>query len=234
MKKILLSLLILPICLVGCAEKKAEDLAGKDDESQIEIVEKNEVKTEEESNEQKYENITNMDNKELHVKNVIENGDSFELQGIIYELYTLTEEELQEIVSKGKMTLEESEGIVEYNVRRLSTEDGFDGFETKPEYGLFTINEATGEEYALYTIGKNKNNEYEVVRQAQVNAVYRNTNKYGSVIVNKDTICEEGYTGEQFKASEVLKDFKYDSYYWGLGFEFTNGICTKVYLPHNY
>ena len=177
-----------------------------------------------------YEQLTNMENKELHVKNVIENEDSFELQGVIYELYTLRDEEVQEILSKGTMTIE---GI-EYDVRPLSKEDDLDGFDTKPEYGLFTINEATGDEYALYTIGRNQDNLYEVVRQAQVNVVYRKTEKLGSVKVNKDIICEEEYTGEQYKASEILKDFNYDSYYGGLSFEFTDGICTKVYLPYNY
>ena len=63
--------------------------------------------------------------------------------------------------------------------------------------------------------------------------IWKETNKKAKVVIKKDTLCEESYTGEVFKASEVFENYIPVEDH-GYTFEFENGECTRVYLPHNY
>lgn len=169
----------------------------------------------------------------LYVTSAIKNmNDTYTLKGIIYTYYTLTKEELNEIVNKGTMIINNEI----YEVDKLEDPSYWDGYETEPEYGLH--NYWQNEKRVIYTIGKKhvEDDEYLILAQATYQNVWKSTNIHRQITVNKDVVCEEGYTGEETTVEEYFSNFQKNEPIgdFGISFKFENGECNKIFLPHNY
>lgn len=169
----------------------------------------------------------------LHVTSVLENiNDTYTLKGIIYTYYTLTKEELNEIVNKGTMTLNNKI----YEVDKLEDPSYWDGYETEPEYGLHE--NWQNEKRVIYTIGKKKaeDDEYLILSQATYQTVWKSTDIHKEITVNNDVVCYEGYTGEETTVEEYFSNYQKNEPIgdFGISFKFENGECNKILLPHNY
>ena len=177
------------------------------------------------STETNYEELTTkLENEELRLDLLLE----YTLQGTIYEIYTMTDSEVDSVVASGKITLDGAE----YTVKAIDSENDMYMFGPAPEYGAYAVNDVTSKEELRYTIGK-ENGKYVVTRQSDYSTVWKETNKKASVTIDKNTTCEESYTGEESIASDVFENYiPVDNH--GYTFDFENGKCVKVYLPHNY
>ncbi len=164
--------------------------------------------------------------KVLFVNKVIDKDNSYELQGLLFEDYIISQEEMNSILADGTVVFD---GIV-YNIREHSSE--YDNF-ANLMYDLFE----DGAQYPLYCFVKN-NDEYELKRAAQIDYCYKSTGKYVTITVEKNTPFEENYGIGDEPIATVEKEF--DNYIPrklrdndtypipNYKFEFTNGICTLV------
>jgi len=168
----------------------------------------------------------------LYVTSAINNmNDTYTLKGIIYTFYTLTKEELNEIVKEGIMVLNNEI----YEVDKLE-DTNWDGYEAGAEYGLHYYWQ--NEKRVRYTIGKEhvEDDEYLILSPTQYPIVWKSTNIHKQITVNKNVVCEEGYTGEETTVDEYFSNFKKNEPIGDLGisFEFENGECNKIFLPYSY
>lgn len=221
MKRKLLSKLIVgailisvAIALTGCGDKKEHHNVQKDcnveNNSQVE----NTIVTNKEDLE-----ITSelAEDSSLFVTNVIDNGDTYTLEGIIYEEYIVTEDELKEAVTSGKIVLDGET----YSVEKEEDDD----------IEMYELNK---DGFAHYSIRKYEDSKYHLIRLAQISTCQRKTDKKKKITIGKDTKCENIYTEEIETAEVVFSNFtKLDppdvthpvpSY----TFEFKNEKCTKV------
>lgn len=169
----------------------------------------------------------------FYVTNAIKNmNDTYTLTGIIYTYYTLTKEELDEIVDKGTMVINDEL----YEVDKLENPSYWDGYEIEPEYGLYRNSE--NKKQVVYTIGKKtrKSEVFSILGQATYQTVWKSTGVRNQITVKSNVTCENTYTGEETTVEEYFSDFKKLEPIgdFGLTFEFEDGICTKIFLPHNY
>lgn len=176
--------------------------------------------------EKKYEEITDKFTNEsdsLFVTNVIKNSDdTYTLQGVIYSQYTLSVNELNEIVKTGKMQLDNTE----YNVKKEQNPDS---------YHLYD-----GDNHDVYTIRKDEStSNYVIIRNAQVSLTQKKTNVYKQITVSKDVKCVDAYfdsdsktVDEQFKNYTPLTPPDSTHPTPSYTFEFKNGKCETIYVDN--
>lgn len=129
----------------------------------------------------------------LFATNVIENSDSYTLQGVIYTQYTINYKELQEALNNGTFTINNKQYVIKY------TEDG-------TEYDLF---ENESEPYALYKIKQINENEYFIESQTQISNVWKLTDKYMEITIDKDIKNSELWDENGFVTlEEKFKNFE--------------------------
>lgn len=153
------------------------------------------------------------------VTDVKDNGDTYTLQGIIYDEYIVTKDELNKYLENGKLT-------IDGETLTIKKEDDDD----------IEMYELCRGEDALYSIRKHEDGKYHLIRLAQISTCQRKTDKKRSITVSKSIACENLYTEELSNASAIFGDFTKTeapenthptpSY----TFEFKNGKCTKIFV----
>lgn len=150
------------------------------------------------------------------------------LKGITYTKYTFNEEELKQIVEKGRIELDGAN----YEIKNGELEDAI--------YELYE----EGKDYPLYKITKEDNNYYSLYRYAQIMDVWKLTGKYVLVTLEPETEIFDDFTGNSLgKASEYFSEMKNENINITdknleettildsnrtFSFEFENGKCVKV------
>ncbi len=164
--------------------------------------------------------------KAMFVNNVIEKDNSYVLQGILFEHYTMSQLEVDSILDAGTVVLD---GKI-YIIKEHS--DEYDNFENTV-YDLFE----DGAEYPLYYIIK-ENDEYVLKRGAQIDYCFKSTGKFVTITIEKSTSFVENIGIADEPISTVEKEFS--NYIPGelrdndtfpipsYTFEFTDGKCTFV------
>ncbi|MBR6034328.1 MAG: hypothetical protein IKP28_06380 [Clostridia bacterium] len=165
----------------------------------------------------------------LFVTKAVKNLDNtYTLYGVIYSEYTLTQNELDKIVQEGTMKLSSKT----YNVKECNEEGTNKDGITK--YGLYS----NTDNYAVYLIKQRSNGEYFIECEAQINDVWKLTNSYKKITVDKDTIVEDFYAGEDVTAEKEFSNYEDKNaskdviYPTGYGIEFDNGKCVKLIRYH--
>lgn len=176
-----------------------------------------------ETSDNKYTKIT--DNLEgidvLYVTNVVNNNNTCTLIGLLYTQYTLSHAELQQIINKGSMKINNENYIIKNS-------------ETSNEYDLYESNA----EFPLYKIKQTNSNNYYLEAQAQISDVWKLTNEYKEITVSSDTKCsmvfdyEEKYNTvedvfKNFNETEPLETINPDADKT-FTFKFENGKCVEV------
>lgn len=195
-------------------EIKNEEVKGESNDSQIE-------QNTEENN--KYSVISdNLKEKDvLFVTNVIKREDSYTLRGVIYTEYTLSKDELQQVVNKGVIEIEGEE----YNIVKN---------EQYGEYELYL----KGEEDARYKIKSKGNGIYYLETQAQISTNWELTNEYKEITLSKDVKCSMLFDAEgkyntvddvfNGLAETEPKETKNPERKRAFIFKFENGKCIEV------
>ena len=160
---------------------------------------------------------------ELYITNVIENSDTYTLQGVIYTKYIFTYDEFKEIENDGYMQLNDKKFIL-----------------TEPEdtefavYSLYEENEEI-DGYPYYSIVFSDIGVYYLRRDiAQVSACYRITDVYKQITIDKNILCTDTYTEETKTAKEIFTNYEYyESVDSTLplplfNFKFENGKCSEI------
>lgn len=216
MKKILLVVsLIFVLLTVGCNKNEEVNnnvntiVADIKDNQQHENIENN---FESEHNNLESNNVSNMYTEiterlkpleAFHVINVIENEDTYTLQGVIYTHYTLNDSELENIKNEGSIRLDGEE----YDLKFLNYLRG----EDRVVYGLYS----EGSESPMYLIIKNSSGYYYIEFQAQLSDVYRRTDIYKQITISKDTRCDDVMMGDIlpdgtiYTAEKEFSNFEY-------------------------
>lgn len=198
-------------------------LESKNNEAQEENGKNENTNANTETNNNKYTEISSELNgiDVLYVTNVIKDNDIYTLQGVLYTQYSLSGAELQEVISKGTMKINNKNYIIKSS-------------SNSKEYDLYD----SAQNEIAYKIKETDENTYYLEAQAQISDVWKLTNEYKEIKVSKDTKCsmlfdyEEKYNTvedvfnnySEENASETTnpnleRTFK---------FKFTNGKCTEV------
>ena len=141
----------------------------------------------------KYEEIINDLNEIdiLYVTDVEKNDTTYTLKGVIYTQYTISSNELQEILDKRTIEIEG----VNYIIKNSNTEN---------EYDLYAGNAL----FSLYKIKPKDPNTYYLEAQAQISNVWKMTKEYKEITVFKDTKCSMFYDEENNNTVEdIFKNF---------------------------
>lgn len=126
----------------------------------------------------------------LFVTDAIENSDeTYTLKGVIYTQYTISYEELSDILEKGSMTI----GNKEYTIKNSDNANEYDLFEKNKEFALYKLKMINSNEYCLET-------------QAQVSDNWKLTEEYRQITVPSDMLCTEA-AGDT-TVEEVFKNYK--------------------------
>jgi len=154
----------------------------------------------------------------LYVTNVIKNNDNtYTLQGVIYSIYTLTQNELDDIIEKGTFDI----GGKSYNVLKNS------------ETGEWELYE-TNEKWPFYIIHLSNISGYYLERQTSLSEVYKLTQEKRQITVNENMICNDTYGGstivkeefENFKTREPDVNSTCPVPFYR--FKFKNGQCVSI------
>ncbi len=165
------------------------------------------------------EKLDNIDG--LFITDIEENNDKYTLKGVIYSQYTLTKNELNEAISDGELKLNDTN----YTLKKDESNE-------ENQYLLIDPNSENND--ALYAIRKNDSNNYYIIALAQISDVWKLTDSYRQITIDKNTKVESDYSGVIISASEEFENFKKVSpkdttnpspIY---NFEFKNGECTKL------
>lgn len=165
------------------------------------------------------EKLNNIDG--LYITDVEEKDNKYTLKGVIYSKYTLSKNELNEIVENGKLKLNDTY----YTVKKDSSSE-------ENEYVLIDPNSKNSD--ALYAIRKEDSDTYYIIALAQISDVWKLTDSYKQITVDKSTKVEADYSGAIVSASEEFENFKKSTpknttnpspIY---NFEFKNGKCVKI------
>ena len=156
----------------------------------------------------------------LYVTNVEKNTDNtYTLQGVIYSIYTLTYNEMEQIKSIGTFNLAGKTYNVKKNEKNIW--ELYDGNTDFPKYQILNLN--TGGYY--------------LSRLTTLSNVYKITPIKRQITVSRDTICEYNYNEatakEEFdnfqpREPNVESDFPIPFY----SFKFENGKCVSIYAEH--
>lgn len=157
----------------------------------------------------------------LYVTNVVNNNDTYTLRGVVYTQYTLSNDELQQIINKGTMKINDKNYIIKNS-------------KTSNEYDLYEANS----ENPLYKIKQTNSNNYYLEAQAQISDVWKLTDEYREITVSSDTKCSMIFDHEEKynTVEDVFKNFEETKPIETTNpdadktftFEFENGKCVKV------
>lgn len=164
----------------------------------------------------------------LYVTNVIKVGDNYKLQGVIYQLYPVSEAELKSALTSGTMEVYGNK----YTIKGDENE------------GYFLYNDTS--ENSFYMISKNSNGSYILTdTQGQTNTRWKLTEDYREITISGDLKCNFPYGIDDDVnvklASEVFNDFNEVSTKLDIGtgtsnlfyFTFTNGKCSELTCAHH-
>mgnify|MGYP004523862969 CR=1 FL=1 len=157
----------------------------------------------------------------LYVTNVIKANDRYTLQGVLYTQYILSNSELQDVISKGSMEINDKN----YIIKNTSNSKEYDLYDSAQ-------NEIT------YKIKESDENTYYLEAQAQISDVWKLTNEYKEIKVSKDTKCSMlfDYDEKYNKVEDVFNNYSEEKASETTNpdskrtfkFKFTNGKCTEV------
>lgn len=158
----------------------------------------------------------------LYVTDVIKKDNYYTLKGVIYTAYTLTDQEVNDMVKNGTYTVNNKTFTVKYNKKDNS-------------YGLYEEKD----NYQMYKIVK-VGSYYYMESQAQVDNVWKKTNIHKEIVVSSNTPVTIGYdTSSRYKiADDVFKNFKSPTtipdttnppFYYSFKFNFKDGKCVGLY-----
>ena len=175
------------------------------------------------SSQKEYANIENKlsNNGGLFITDIEENDDKYTLKGVVYSQYTLTKNELNEVIADGKLKLNNTN----YTIKKDESDDEI-------KYLLLNPNSANND--ALYEIRKKDSNTYYITALAQISDVWELTGLYKQITIDKNTKVESDYSGTIVSASEEFENFKKKTPEETTNpspiynFEFKNGECTKL------
>lgn len=123
----------------------------------------------------------------LYVTDVINNNDTYTLRGVLYTRYTLSNEELQKILNKGTMKINDKN----YTIKNSKDSN---------EYDLYELNS----ESPLYKIKQINSNSYYLEAQSQISDVWKLTDEYREITVSSNTKCSMFFDDE--KKYNTVKD----------------------------
>lgn len=153
----------------------------------------------------------------LYVTKVLENNNTYTLQGVIYSRYALDKNKLDAIVKNGELKLNNSTYIVKPS-------------DKANEYELIDPNSNV----AIYQIKQNNSNLYYLEAQVQINDVWKLTDSKMQITVDKDTPITVDYTDEKSTVEDTFKNYKETNaddttnpspIY---NFKFENGKCVEL------
>lgn len=158
----------------------------------------------------------------LYVTDVIKKDNYYTLKGVIYTAYTLTDQEVNDMVKNGTYTVNNKTFTVKYNKKDNS-------------YGLYEEKD----NYQMYKIVK-VGSYYYMESQAQVDNVWKKTNIHKEIVVSSNTPVTIGFdTSSRYKtADDVFKNFKSPTtipdttnppFYYSFKFTFKDGKCVGLY-----
>lgn len=116
----------------------------------------------------------------LYVTDVINNNDTYTLRGVLYTRYTLSNEELQKILNKGTMKINDKN----YTIKNSKDSN---------EYDLYELNS----ESPLYKIKQINSNSYYLEAQSQISDVWKLTDEYREITVSSNTKCSMVFDDEK-------------------------------------
>lgn len=195
---------------------------------------KNQVISLEDKNNEKQEENGNNDNNKyteinselngidvLYVTNVVKDDDIYNLQGVLYTQYTLSNSELQDVIRKGSMKINDKNYIIK-NSSNTKEYDLYDSVQNEIDYKIKQLDENT----------------YYLEAQAQISDVWKLTNEYREIKVSKDTKCSMlfDYDEKYNKVEDVFNNYSEEKASETTNpdskrtfkFKFTNGKCTEV------
>lgn len=151
----------------------------------------------------------------LYVTDIEKNDEKYTLKGVIYTQYTLSAKEMETILAEKQMvlnnevyTLEESQGQGVYELYKNDVK--------------------------IYNIKRLNTNTYYLEGTAQISDVWKITNNYKIITVNKNLIIEDSYSGETKTVEEEFNNFESKKAenktnpFPAYSFEFENDNCIKV------
>lgn len=156
----------------------------------------------------------------LYVTDVEKIDSEYILKGVIYTEYTISKDELNRIVSKGKMTLDGKE----YTLKKVKNEEEL---KANSIYGL--------SDGYRYIAKKENSNLYYLYSITQISDVWKLTNDYRQIKVSENLIVVDDYTEEKTTVKKEFNNFKNSKKAKNetnpspaYKFEFKNGKCTKI------
>lgn len=156
----------------------------------------------------------------LYVTDVEKIDSEYILKGVIYTEYTISKNELNRIVSKGKMTLDGKE----YTLKKVKNEEEL---KANSIYGL--------SDGYRYIAKKENSNLYYLYSITQISDVWKLTNDFRQIKVSENLIVVDDYTEEKTTVKKEFNNFKNSKKAKNetnpspaYKFEFKNGKCTKI------
>ena len=210
------ALISVVIALTGCGDKKDHSNTQKNNSIDGNLSVENTINT----NKDEIEITSELDeNSSLFVTDVTDNGDTYTLEGILYEEYIVTDNEIRAAIASGKIVIDGET----YSVEKEDDDD-------IEMYELYKGG------FAHFSIRKYEDSKYHLIRLAQISTCQRKTDKKKRITISKATQCEDIYTEEIETAETVFNNFTKleppdithptPSY----TFEFENGDCSKIFV----
>ena len=171
--------------------------------------------------EDKYKDIT----KELsgidvfYVTNVIKINNDYTLEGVLYKEYTFTKNELDSIVSKGKILLDGKN----FTIKSIKDKD-------MPN-AVYVLSDGY-----TYIEREEDSNKYYLFRTSQISYVWKKSSEFRKITISGDTIIEDEYTEDKttvdtefdgWKSPDEIENNTMPSPAYR--FEFKNGKCSKIF-----
>ena len=157
----------------------------------------------------------------LYVTNVEKNNDTYTLKGVVYTQYSLSESELQKVINKGTMEINNKS----YKIKSNSNANEYDLYDS-------TQNEI------YYKIKQSDKDKYYLEAQSQISDVWKLTNDYKEINVPKDTKCSMlfDYDENYNTVEDVFNNFNEEkptettnpNAKRTFKFKFQNGKCIEV------
>ena len=176
----------------------------------------------------------------LFITKAIKNdNDTYTLQGVIFSHYLLSQNEVDEIVRKGTMDIENKT----YRIEIVSNREDNSSDSRYVYLKLYSDNDQS--DNPMYSIIKDSSLYYLERTGVQLSYVWKMSNEYRQITVDKDTICEMGEFYDPYglidnpKTVEELYESMFKAYENKLDpnstnpipsytFEFENGKCVKI------
>lgn len=158
----------------------------------------------------------------LYVTDAIKKDNYYTLKGVIYTAYTLTNQEVSDMVKNGTYTVNNKTYTVKYN----KEDNSYGLYEKKDNYQM----------YKIVRVGSY----YYMELQAQVDNAWKKTNVHKEIVVSSNTPVTIGFdTSSRYKtADDVFKNFKSPTtipdttnppFYYSFKFNFKDGKCVGLY-----